>query len=166
LHFEIEFIHPFADGNGRMGRLWQTLILSKWYEIFAWIPIETIIYENQAQYYEVLGRAEKTADSSEFIEFMLSVITKSLSELPNIKITEKLNREITDKLSKTELEFLQSIIGFLENNTEIDNYRAQLLTNKSDISVKKYFAKLVEIGVLEARGITKARKYKLNKEFI
>ena len=161
VHFEIEFIHPFADGNGRIGRLWQTLVLSKWYEIFAWLPIETIVYENQAEYYAVLGRAEKTADSTEFIEFMLSAITKALSELPVSKITDIIPEKITDKLSKTELEFLKGIIGFLENNGEIDNYRAQLLTNKSAVSVKKYFAKLVEVGALTAHGATKARKYKL-----
>jgi len=89
---------------------------------------------------------------------LVGQIAKAISELPIGKITEK----ITEKLSKTELEFLQNIIGFLENNEEIDNYRAQLLTNKSAISVKKYFAKMVELGILTAIGTTKARKYKLS----
>ena len=162
VHFEIEFIHPFADGNGRIGRLWQTLVLAQWHELFAWIPIETIVHENQAKYYRILGKAEKTADSTEFIEFMLDSIIKALDELPINKITDIIPDKITDKLSKSELEFLKSILGFIENNGIIDNYRAQLLTNKSAESIKKYFATLIKFDVLIAVGKNKGRKYKLN----
>jgi Fic family protein len=161
VHFEIEFIHPFADGNGRIGRLWQTLILTGWHELFAWIPIETVVYQNQAEYYRVLGEAEKTADSTEFIEFMLEAIAEALSELPVGKITDIIPDKITDKLSKAELQFLRGVIGFLENNGEIDNYRAQALTNKSAESVKKHFAALIKAGALAAVGENKGRKYRL-----
>lgn len=163
VHFEIEFIHPFADGNGRIGRLWQTLVLTAWHELFAWIPTETIVYKNQSEYYRVLSDAEKTADSTEFIEFMLAAIAETLSELPVNKITDIIPEILTDKLSKAELEFLRGIVGFLENNIEIDNYRAQLLTNKSPESVKKYFAALMGAGILTATGANKGRKYKLAK---
>ncbi|MCL2014608.1 MAG: Fic family protein [Oscillospiraceae bacterium] len=164
VHFEIEFIHPFSDGNGRMGRLWQTLVLSQWHEIFAWIPTETLVHEHQQRYYDVLGNAEKTADSTEFIEFMLDIILQTLNELPINKITDIFPDIITDKLKKTELEFLKSIVGFIQNNGSIDNHRAQLLTNKSAESVKKYFATLTEVGILEATGTNKGRKYKLRDE--
>ncbi|MCL2877432.1 MAG: Fic family protein [Acidobacteria bacterium] len=161
VHFEIEFIHPFADGNGRIGRFWQTLVLSRWHDLFAWIPTETMVYRNQAEYYRVLGSAEKTADSTEFIEFMLETIIEALNELPISKITDIFPDIITDKLSKAEMEFLRLIAGFLENNSEIDNYRAQFLTGKSAESAKKYLAALTKAGVLAAVGANKGRKYRL-----
>jgi Fic family protein len=155
IHFEIEFIHPFIDGNGRIGRLWQTLILSKWNELFAWLPVETVVYENQQGYYDALAVSQKAGNSESFIEFMLNAILQALEELPARKITD-IN---TDKLTKTELEFLEQIAGYIDKNSEITNYRAQLLTNKSDVSVKKYLAKFVEIGILKVEGKNKGRKY-------
>ncbi|MDR1334201.1 MAG: hypothetical protein LBJ71_03215, partial [Holosporaceae bacterium] len=108
------------------------------------------------------GNAEKTADSTEFIEFMMDVISKTLKELLANKITDKVTDKVTDKLSKAELEFLQNILGFLENNGAIDNYRAQLLTNKSAESIKKHFAALTDAGILIGIGANKGRKYKLS----
>lgn len=164
VHFEIEFIHPFIDGNGRIGRLWQTLILSKWNELFAWLPVETVVYENQQDYYDALAISQKVGDSESFIEFMLNAILQALEELPARKITDIFTDINTDKLSKAELEFLEQIAGYIDKNGEITNYRAQLLTNKSDVSVKKYFAKFVEIGILKMEGKNKGRKYLINKE--
>ena len=164
IHFEIEFIHPFMDGNGRIGRLWQTLILSKWNELFAWLPVETVVHENQQGYYDALAISQKSGDSQSFIEFMLDAILQALEELPTRKITDIFTDINTDKLSKAELEFLEQIAGYLDKNREITNYRAQLLTNKSDISVKKYFAKFVELGLLQVEGKNKGRKYKINRK--
>lgn len=159
VHFEIEFIHPFADGNGRIGRLWQTLILSRWNELFAWLPIETIIYENQQQYYDALQIAGQSADAGIFIEFMLNAIHQALSALPVHKVTDIFPDIDTDTFSKTELEFLESIVGFIEKHGEITNYRAQVLTNLSAESVKKYLAKFVAAGLFETFGQNKGRKY-------
>lgn len=82
-HYEIEFIHPFIDGNGRMGRLWQTLILKDTYPAFEYLPIESLIKERQEQYYETLGKSDSMGESTLFIEFMLEVILDSLQELLN-----------------------------------------------------------------------------------
>ncbi len=80
-HFEFEFIHPFADGNGRTGRLWQSLILQKWQPIFAWLPIETLVHENQEEYYKALQLADNAGESTVFVEFMLRMIRDALKEL-------------------------------------------------------------------------------------
>lgn len=80
-HYEFEFIHPFADGNGRIGRLWQSLILQKWNALFAWLPVETLVHENQEEYYAVLQKADNAGDSTEFVEFMLGMIRNALKEL-------------------------------------------------------------------------------------
>lgn len=79
-HYEFEFIHPFADGNGRMGRLWQTLILSRWHQFLQWVPIESMIHRRQSDYYAALNDSNSAADSARFVEFMLQVIDSALEE--------------------------------------------------------------------------------------
>ena len=76
-HYEFEYIHPFSDGNGRMGRLWQTLILSQWKPIFKHIPVESMVYANQADYYKAINQSTEQSDSVPFIEFMLNRILET-----------------------------------------------------------------------------------------
>lgn len=84
-HYEMEFIHPFLDGNGRIGRLWQTIILMEKYPVFEFLPFESLINKTQKEYYESLALSDKAGNSTVFIEYMLEVIDQSLGELLNFK---------------------------------------------------------------------------------
>lgn len=80
-HYELEFIHPFSDGNGRIGRLWQTTLLTKFHPLFEFTPIESVVRNRQQAYYKALGHADKAGDASPFIEFSLETIFEALEEL-------------------------------------------------------------------------------------
>ena len=84
-HYEFELIHPFADGNGRMGRLWHTRLLMEWDPLFAWLPVESIIHDRQREYYDAINRSNLAGESTVFIEFMLSAIRTALREASGLK---------------------------------------------------------------------------------
>lgn len=94
-HYEFEYIHPFADGNGRMGRMWHTLLLSQWNELFAWLPVEELIKARQQEYYNTLAEADKQADCSCFIEMMMRIILDALRELDK---TDQVSDQVSDQV--------------------------------------------------------------------
>lgn len=110
-HYEFEFIHPFADGNGRMGRMWHSLLLGKWKELFFWLPIEELIQSRQKEYYDALGVADRQADSAGFVELMLEIIRDSLKEITVVgRSTDQDDDQVTDQ-DKTPVERLLSALG-------------------------------------------------------
>lgn len=96
-HYEFEFIHPFFNGNGRMGRMWQTLLLSQLKPAFSWLPVQTLIKERQSEYYKALEVADKAGESTAFIEFMLNTIRDALLELIQ---TDQVDVQVTDQVQR------------------------------------------------------------------
>ena len=152
VHCEIETIHPFADGNGRMGRLWQTLILAKWSEVFAWIPMETLIYEKRPEYYNTLQTAQRINDSGEFIEFILSAILGAI-EAQVMQINEPTADVATGGFLLGN-EFVENIDEFVEKFVENETQRSilRLLISYPTISATKIAKK---IGI-SSRGVQKS----------
>lgn len=97
-HYEFEFIHPFQDGNGRMGRMWHSLLLGQWKELFFWLPVEELIQSKQAEYYDALGKSDKAADSAIFVELMLEIIRDTLKDTTVVgRSTDQDGDQVTDQ---------------------------------------------------------------------
>ena len=145
-HYEFEFIHPFNDGNGRTGRLWQTALLASWKPIFAWIPIESIIKDNQEDYYNAITLSTSQGKSNIFIEFMLDVINKAIKDI--ITDTRNHYNHINNQIT----ELMKVIESYPQSATEL----MEKLNLKSRLGFRKnYLQPALDAGLI---GMTEPDK--------
>ena len=136
-HYEFELIHPFADGNGRVGRLWHTLLLSKWNPAFAWLPVESIIHDRQQEYYDAINASNDAGESTVFIEFMMSAIKASLMDAIST------SDEMSDgKMDKATMRWKQ-IEKFLETRPYIMNADVRSICGVSAATANRILSSLV-----------------------
>ena len=145
-HYEFEFIHPFMDGNGRMGRYWQTMLLSRWKGIFAWLPVETIVKQHQQDYYDAIAQSDSQGNSTIFITFMLRCILQTIKEQQ--KVTDKVAYKVTDKSE-------DKLLNIIRATPAITIRQLMRMLSLSDSGVRKILRRLQQQGRIVRVGANK-----------
>lgn len=148
-HYELEFIHPFEDGNGRMGRLWQTVMLTKQYPVFAFLPVESIIKKRQKAYYRALSLSDKSGNATAFIEFMLGAIDETLEELLQTQRKSLSAKERMELFKKEQLDTTFTRAHYLKKFKEI-----------SSPTASRDLQQAVENGLLIKTGDKRTTRYR------
>ena len=156
-HYELEFIHPFADGNGRLGRLWQTLILSRWNPLLAWLPIEEVIRSRQQGYYVSLGQADQLGDLEPFVAYQLEAIHDALRSEIRSEMSSEKGSELAAEIGATPGAAIDAVI--LRDLATEPTLSARRLAERLQLSqraVEKHLAALQQKGRLLRHGSPRA----------
>lgn len=169
-HYEFEFIHPFIDGNGRMGRLWQSLILGKLHPLFELLPVENMVYANQQQYYDAITASSKAGQTGPFIDFMLGEIYKTLKEhqgepigVKNDEFGVRFGEEFGVKFGVKFGVNEKRVLLLLDGNPTLTAGDIAEQTGLSKRGIEKQLKKLRELGVIERKGSDKNGQWVINK---
>lgn len=158
VHYELEFIHPFSDGNGRIGRLWQTLILSRWQPMLAYLPVETVIQQRQDDYYRVLGEADRASDCSGFIRYMLEAIDDALRQALE---TGGVGETPVKTLVKTRVKTEDALLAILTTHPGATLAEAAAHLGKSVSAIERAARRLREDGRLRYVGPQKGGRWEV-----
>lgn len=151
-HYEFEFIHPFADGNGRTGRLWQSLILQKWKPFFAWLPVETLIHEQQDGYYAALNASNTMGESTIFVTFMLKIIRDSLVDI--IK-TQDSHRDVGTNVGINVGTNEEKVLLLLHQDGKLTAKVLAATLGLTERQIERIIASLKKQGILIRHGASK-----------
>ena len=152
-HYEFEFIHPFMDGNGRMGRYWQTLLLSRWKGIFAWLPVETIVKKYQQEYYQAIAQSDAKGDSTDFIVFMLNCILQTIRE----------QRKVTDNVGINVGINEQRVLDALRADASLSAVKIGQLLGITTRQAERLLASLREKNLIRRIGANKNGHWEIIK---
>lgn len=156
-HYEFEFIHPFSDGNGRTGRLWQSLILGKLNPIFEYLPVENMVYSNQQAYYDAIATSTKEGQSGQFIDFMLKEILRTLQKNLNDKNLAEASNKVPNKVpGKVPNKSENSILLLLRDNPRLTRDELAEKIGLSESGVKKILSNLKSAGWIIRHGSNKS----------
>lgn len=154
-HYEFEFIHPFMDGNGRMGRLWQTLILSHWKPVFQYLPLESIIHDHQLDYYQALAQADEEASATAFITFMLNAILQTIEK--NALVNTLVNAPVNLEGMKT----TEAVLALVTQSADMTRKEMAKQIGKDIRTIGRAIKQLQEQGLLRRVGSDKTGHWKI-----